>query len=522
MHELHSYLEGSWVRGSGEATTLLNHATEEIVGTTVTRGLDMGSALGHARAVGGPALRSLTFAERGDILRQLADAIVGIRKELLLLSTINNGATRSDSKFDIDGASFTLQAYAELGAELGDSRWLVDGQAVELARSKRFAGMHIKTPRLGAAVHVNAFNFPAWGLAEKLAVALLAGMPVVTKPATATGLTAWRMTQAFVETGALPEGALSFIAGSAGDLIDHLQFGDVLAFTGSSGLGRRFKSAPHLAAGGVPVNVEADSLNAAVVGPDVDRDGDTFAMAMRDIFRDMTQKTGQKCTAIRRVLVPEDLVEDAIEGLVEAADRLKIGDPRQETVRMGPVVSAAQRTDVLEGLGELATATTKIRGSGRPSALHGVDGDKGFFVDVHLFAASDPAASMAADIVHDREVFGPAATILPYDGSVEQATALLARGGGGLVASVYTDDRRFTRDMLLAAAPYHGRLHLGSRRVAESAPGPGTVMPQLVHGGPGRAGAGEELGGIRGLDLYMQRTAVQGYKPLIEKLLDGT
>jgi len=524
MHELHSYLQDTWVRGEGEPSRLLNPATEEVIATTVTRGLDMGAALAHARTVGGPALRAMTFAERGAILRQLAEAIVDIRKELLTLSTINNGATRSDSKFDVDGASFTLQAYAELGEELGDRRWIVDGdgEAIELARSKRFAGMHIKTPRQGAAVHINAFNFPAWGLAEKLAVAILGGMPVVTKPATSTALTAWRMTQAFVDSGALPPGALSFVAGSAGDLVDQLRFGDVLAFTGSSGLGCRFKGAGHLVAAGVPVNVEADSLNAAVIGPDVEEGSDTFEMAVRDIFRDMTQKTGQKCTAIRRVMVPEDLIDNVVEALLDQADRLKIGDPSaDDNVRMGPVVNAAQREDVLEGLGKLAEATEKLRGNGRPGTLHGVDGDKGYFVDVHLFKAADPAASLAADIVHDREVFGPAATLLPYDGSVDQATALLARGAGGLVGSVYTDDRRFSRDMILSAAPYHGRLFLGSKKVAESAPGPGTVLPQMVHGGPGRAGAGEELGGIRGLDFYLQRTAVQGYKPLLEKILDG-
>lgn len=523
MYELQSYLQDSWVRGTGPATNLLNPATEAVVANTCTRDLDMAAALSHARTVGGPALRAMTFAERGAMLRQLAEAIVSHRKELLTLSTINNGATRSDSKFDIDGASFTLQAYAELGESLGDKCWLVEGETIELARSKRFAGIHIKTPRLGAAVHINAFNFPAWGMAEKLAVAFLAGMPVLTKPATSTALTAWRLAEVFVGAGVMPPGAFSIVSGSAGDLVDRLEFGDVLAFTGSSGLGQRFKAAKNLVAGGVPVNVEADSLNAAVLGPDVEADSETFELAMRDIFRDMTQKTGQKCTAIRRVLVPESLLDAATESLVASAKGLKIGDPQADNVRMGPVVTASQRDDVLEGLAKLAETTQRVVGSGQPeSVIRTADGgDGGFFVDVHLFRAENPAASMAADIVHDREVFGPAATLLPYDGSATQAAALLARGRGGLVASVYTDDRAFSREMILGAAPYHGRLNLGSEKVAEYAPGPGTVMPQLVHGGPGRAGGGEELGMERGLDLYLQRTAVQGYKPLLDKMLDG-
>ena len=367
MQDLESYLGGKWVQGSGEGATLVNPATDEPVARTSTEGFDLAEALSFSRNVGGASLRSLTFAQRADILRSLAETVVQHRTELLNLSTLNNGATRSDSKFDVDGASFTFQAYADLGESLGDRRYLVDGEAEELLRSKRLAGLHVKVPRRGVAVHVNAFNFPAWGMAEKMAVALLAGMPVFTKPATATALTSWRMAKAFVETGALPEGAFSFLAGSAGDLVDQLVYGDVLAFTGSGALGTRFKSAAHLASAGISVNVEADSLNAAVLGPDVEPGTDTWDLFIRDVFRDIHQKTGQKCTAIRRVLVPEALVDDVAEALVDAATSLKIGNPANKDVRMGPVVNRRQQEDVLQGLGRLGEQVQQIYGTNRPT-----------------------------------------------------------------------------------------------------------------------------------------------------------
>ncbi len=522
METLQSYVEGAWVTGRGAPTALRDPSTEEVVAESSTEGLDFGRALAFARERGAPALQAMTFAERGQLLARLAEVVVAQRNHLLDLSMLNNGATRSDAKFDVDGASFTLAAYAELGAELGDRRYLVDGEAIELLRSKRLAGLHVKVPRPGAAVHVNAFNFPAWGLAEKLAVALLAGMPVVTKPATATALTSWALARALVGSGALPEGALSFIAGNPGDLVDHLRGGDVLAFTGSSAIGRQLRSLPHVLAEGIPVNVEADSVNAAVLGPDVAPGDAAFDLFIRDVFRDITQKTGQKCTAIRRVLVPEAQVDAVVEALAEQAARLKIGDPRADGVRMGPVVTARQRDDVLAGVARLSETVTRVHGRGRPAEVVGVEGERGYFVDVHLFRAESPAAALAAEAVHAHEVFGPVATVLPYDGTARQASQMVALGRGGLVASVYGEDRGWTRDVVLGLAPWSGRVTIGSEKIAESSPGPGTVLPQLVHGGPGRAGGGEELGGLRGMDFYMQRTALQGYRPLLERLFDGT
>ena len=522
METLTHYLEDRWLAGGGPFHTLVDPSTEAPLARTGIGGVDFARALAHGRRVGGPSLRAMTFAERGELLRELAEAVVAARPRLLELSMLNNGATRGDAKFDVDGASFTLSAYAELGERLGDRRYLVDGEAEELLRSRRLAGLHVKTPRTGVAVHLNAFNFPAWGLAEKAAVAWLAGVPVVTKPATPTAWTAWELARALLGAGALPDGALGFIAGPHGDLLDHLAPGDVLAFTGSHRTGTALRRREHLAAAGIPVNVEADSVNAAVLGPDVEPGDPAWDLMVRDVFREMTQKAGQKCTAIRRVLVPREHLDAMTEALVESAARLRIGDPRADGVRMGPLVSAAQRDEVLRGLHRLDQVAARVHGSGgRPQTVVGVEGDVGFFVDVHLFRIDSHVDALAADAVHDHEVFGPCATLIGYDGTVATAAELVRRGRGSLVASLYSDDRGWTRDAVLALAPWHGRVTIGSAKIAEASPGPGTVLPQLVHGGPGRAGGGEELGGLRGLDFYLQRTALQGYRPLLERLFDG-
>jgi oxepin-CoA hydrolase/3-oxo-5,6-dehydrosuberyl-CoA semialdehyde dehydrogenase len=521
METLQSYVNDAWVTGTGDATKLLNPTTEEVVAQVAAEGIDVARAMSHAREVGGPALRAMTFRERGQMLKALSEAVIAQRDDLLNLSMINNGATRSDAKFDVDGASFTLAAYAELGEALGDARYIVDGEPVELLRSRKLGGLHLKTPYRGVALHINAFNFPAWGLAEKAAVAWLAGMPVVSKPATATSWVAEYLARGLVESGALPPGAFSFIAGHPSGLVDSLDTGDVLAFTGSSGVGNHLRTHANVIAKGVPVNIEADSVNSVVLGPDIEAGDDVFDMLVRDVLRETIQKTGQKCTATRRVFIPAPIVEDFTEALVSDLSRIPIGDPFTEGVRMGPVVSGRQRDDILAGLERFAGATSIVRGSGRPSELAGVEGDRGFFVDAHVLRTADPAASLAADVVHDEEIFGPVTTVLPYDGTVEQAAALVARGRGSLVASVYSDDRDFSRDLVLDLAPWSGRVTLGSAKIAASAPSPGVVLPQLVHGGPGRAGGGEELGAERGLDFYLQRTAVQGYRPLVERLFDG-
>lgn len=517
MKTLASYVAGTWVEGTGSPVTLYNPSTEEPVAQTSTEGVDFAGALEHARTVGGPALRALTFAARAEVLRKMAKVIHAGRDELLALATENGGNTRGDAKFDVDGASATLAAYAEVGDALGEARILADGDAIQVGRTARLVGQHILVPRDGVAVHVNAFNFPAWGLAEKAACALLAGMPVVSKPATATAVVAWRMMQMFVDEKILPPGALQLICGGAGDLLHHLRGQDVLAFTGSSDTARTLRSLDGVIGNSVHVNVEADSLNAAVLAPDVGAGSETEGLFLADVVRDMTQKAGQKCTAIRRVFVPSARVDELRAALAERLAGIKVGNPATDGVRMGPLATAAQLRDVRQGIDRLAAQTEDGHGgTGAIDPIGAPDG-KGYFLGPVLRVAADARAATA---VHEHEVFGPVATLLPYSGEPADAAAMVRLGAGGLVASLYSDDREFMTAAVSEVAPYHGRLYLGSAKMAAQSPGPGTVLAQLTHGGPGRAGGGEELGGLRGMRLYQQRTALQGDKGIIKTILD--
>ncbi|HEY5907090.1 MAG TPA: 3,4-dehydroadipyl-CoA semialdehyde dehydrogenase [Vicinamibacteria bacterium] len=515
MRTLPSYVSGRWVEGSGSFTVLVNPATEEPLARSASDGVDRRAALEYARARGGPALRALSFAERGRLLNAVGEALQAHRDELLDLSVVSGGNTRSDAKFDVDGATFTLAAYAELGQSLGDRRFLVDGEGVTLGRTPRFHGQHIAVPRQGVAVHINAFNFPAWGLAEKAAVALLAGVPVLSKPATSTGLLAHRIVEVLAEKAVLPEGALQLLAGSAGDLLDHLGPQDVVAFTGSSDTGARLRQTPAVIRHSVRVNVEADSLNAAVLGPDVEPGDETYEFFLKDVLRDATQKAGQKCTAIRRVLVPAAVADRVRDDLVDRLSAVVVGNPSADGVRMGPLATAAQLADVREGIALLARDGRLVYGQADVNVVGAPEG-KGFFSSPVLLEV-EPGAD--APSVHGREVFGPVATIVPYGGAASEAVALVVRGQGGLVSSVYSEDTSFTAELVLGVAPYHGRVFLGSAKIAEQSPGPGTVLPLLVHGGPGRAGGGEELGGPRGLSFYLQRVALEGSRPVIEKII---
>ena len=502
---IESYVESRWVTGEGQGSPLVNPATGETLAIASTTGVDLGAALRHAREVGGPAVRALTFAQRAAILKTLAGLIRDHRDELLDLAMRNGGNTKGDAKFDVDGASGTLAFYANLGRGLGEARYLVDGEAVPLGRATPLAGRHFWVPRRGAAVLVNAYNFPAWGFAEKVACALLAGMPVVVKPATQTALVAFRIAQLFVASGALPAGSWTFLAGPAGDLLDHLEAQDVLAFTGSAATGAKMRAHPRVLEKGVRVNVEADSLNAAVLGPDVAPGSPTWELFVKEVVHEMTQKAGQKCTATRRMFVPSERLDVAREALVAQLVEVQVGDPVAEGTGMGPVVSESQRRDVEEGVSTLARGA-EIAWTGLAPVGHG-------FVPPRLLVAIEPRA---AEAVHRREVFGPVATLMPYDGSAEEAGELVGLGEGSLVSSVYSDDATFVAAAVLAMAPYNGRVHVGSAEVAEESWGPGTVLPGLVHGGPGRAGGGEELGGLRGLHHYMQRTAVQGPRGVLD------
>ncbi|MBL4633993.1 MAG: 3,4-dehydroadipyl-CoA semialdehyde dehydrogenase [Kofleriaceae bacterium] len=512
MQSLKSHLCGEWVSGTGNALPLLNPSTEETIAEIASGGHDWKGALNYSREIGGRELRQLSFAQRGELLQNMAKVIHEGREELIALAIANGGNTRGDAKFDIDGASFTLAAYADIGASLGDTHIMVDGDSQQIGRTARFSAQHIRVPRAGVAVHINAFNFPAWGLAEKAAAALLAGMPVISKPATATALVSHRMIEMFLEKDILPKGALSFIAGSSGDLLSHLSGQDVLAFTGSSDTAQLLRAGDGVISRSVHINVEADSLNAAVLGPDVELGSETFGLFVRDVVRDMTQKTGQKCTAIRRVFVPDDRLSDVVEAVKEQLEGLVVGNPAVgRNVRMGPVATGNQYNDVRAGIEKLSAQTEEAYGGKGEIEALGADG-KGFFIGPVLRVTKDPGNCEA---LHSDEVFGPVSTIGSFSGSADDAAKLVQMGQGGLVTSLYSDDRKYFADLVPQIAAYHGRLYLGSEKIAGQSPGPGTVMPTLLHGGPGRAGGGEELGGVRGMALYQQRTAIQGDKAIL-------
>jgi oxepin-CoA hydrolase/3-oxo-5,6-dehydrosuberyl-CoA semialdehyde dehydrogenase len=513
---LTSYLQDRWITGAGALAPLFNPATEEQVAAAGTAGVDFGAALAHARAAG-PALRELTYAQRGEMLRTLSKALHAHRDELIGLAVQNGGNTRSDAKFDVDGAIGTLAHYADLGAQLGPVRALRDGEPVQIGRTARYVGVHVFTPRDGVAVHINAFNFPAWGTAEKLACALLAGMPVLSKPATSTALVAWRLSQICVETGALPPGAFGFICGSAGDLLSRLGTDDVVAFTGGASTAKMLRGT--LGPQGVRFNVEADSLNSALLGPDVEQGSATWDLFIADVAKDLTQKAGQKCTAIRRIFVPADKTDAVQEALIERLSGVRVGDPSRPEVNMGPLATKDQQRDVRAGLARLLGETKAVFGGEGAPSVNAADPSKGFFVGPVLLRCDAPAAAQA---LHRDEVFGPVSTLCAVGGEgaalARESVSLIRRGGGSLVCSVFSDDRAFLKDVVLGLAPAHGRIYLGSEKVVGQTFGPGTVLPQLLHGGPGHAGGGEELGGLRGLSLYSQRTALQGDKALLDAI----
>ncbi|MBL8859474.1 MAG: 3,4-dehydroadipyl-CoA semialdehyde dehydrogenase [Planctomycetes bacterium] len=506
MQTLSSHILGRWHTGTEKPVTLENPTTLAPLATVGSGGFDSKAVLAFAREKGGPALAALNFQERGKLLAALSGAIHEHRDELIQLALENGGNTRGDAKFDIDGATGTLMYYAGLGEKLGARTLLSDGEGLQLGRTARFWGQHVYTTRPGVALHINAFNFPAWGMLEKMACALLAGMPVIEKPGTPTALVAWRIAQIIVEKGILPAGVYQFVSGSLGDMLDHLGPQDVLAFTGSSGTGANLRGNANLIKHNVRVNIEADSLNAAVLAPDVDASSDAYGLFLSNVALDMTQKTGQKCTAVRRVFVPAERVKDVVADLVAQLGRTKVGDPSEKDVRMGPLASKSQFEEVKKGIERLAAHGTIATGGTDPIQ------PKGYFVAPTLIVAKD-AQNPA---FHAEEVFGPCAVVLPYSGDAVEAARLVNLGGGGLVCSVYGNDAEWTDRFVLLAAPWHGRIWIGSDKMAEQALPPGMVLPMMIHGGPGRAGGGDELGAERGLHFYMQRTALQGFKGAIE------
>jgi 3,4-dehydroadipyl-CoA semialdehyde dehydrogenase len=516
MKTLRSYIRGDWHEAKSGLVPLVNPSTEETIAQAGSAGIDFAAVLDYARETGGPALRAMTFAQRAMLLKEMSKVLRDHRDELLELSARNTGTTKADGSFDVDGGSGTLAYYFALGKGLGDRTFLAEGEGVQLAKTEGFYGRHILVPRHGVAVHINAFNFPVWGFAEKAACALLAGTPVITKPATSTAMVTERAIELIVEAGILPEGALQLVVGATGNLLDLLGAQDVLAFTGSADTARGLRSRANLLAANTRVNVEADSLNAAVLAPDVMDGSATFALFLKDVTREMTQKSGQKCTAVRRVLIPRDRVDAVQEALIAKLSEVVVGDPEDPSVRMGPLATAQQLEDTVRGIGELTAAARIVHGTGRRTDGAGAPAGKGFFLQPTLLRSDD---ARKAGPVNEREVFAPVATLLPYDGSARDAAEIVALGGGTLVTSAYTDDAGWAGDFVARGGGETGRIYIGSESSAEVAPGSGAALPQTLHGGPGRAGGGEELGGLVGVKLYLQRVAVQGARSLVDGLV---
>ena len=511
---LDSYLSGRWVRGEAVETRLVDPVTGNELAAVSARGVEIGAALEHARREGQRALRTMSYAERGKLLGALADVLVANRPRYEALAIANSGNTKVDAAIDIDGGIGTLKYYARLGAGLGDASMLLDEKPVRLAKAENYQAMHLMLPRRGVAVHINAFNFPSWGLWEKAAVSLLSGVPVLAKPASATALLAHAMVRDVIAANVLPEGALSLLCGSAGGLLDAVTSEDVIAFTGSADTAVRVRGHPNVVRKSVPVNIEADSINAALLAPDTSPGSVAFDAFVREVVREMTVKAGQKCTAIRRIFAPADQLDAVADALAAKLESIKVGDPRQEDTRMGPLVTRGQQAAAFDGIRRLASEAVIVCGGTDAPRIDGVEQGRSAFVAPTLLRAKDAGSAKA---VHEVEVFGPAATIVPYRDE-RDACALIARGGGSLVASIYGEDEDFLVRIVSEIGPSHGRVLAVDPAIASAHTGHGIVMPQCNHGGPGRAGAGEELGGLHGLRFYHQRLAVQGASDLLASL----
>lgn len=515
MKTLKSYVCGRWHEARSGFVPLFDPCTEEAVAQASSDGVDFQAVLDHARGVGGPALRALTLAARGDLLKAMSKVLREHRDELLDLSRLNSGTTKPDGSFDVDGASGTLSYYAVQAKMQGDRTFLVEGDGVQLARTEGFWGQHVLVPRQGVAVLINAFNFPTWGFAEKVACAFFAGMPVIIKPATATAMITERAIELLVEANILPPGSLQLLCGGTGDLLDRLGPQDVLAFTGSADTAATLRNRPRLLEVNVHVNVEADSLNAAVLAPDVAAGSIAWELFVKDVVREMTQKTGQKCTAVRRILVPAGRLDEVAQALSAKLGTVVPGNPLDPATTMGPLATRQQLPDVLAGTARLRQAARAVFGTGERVDGAGSPAGKGYFFGPTLLAAAD---ARAATVIHDVEVFAPVATLLPYDSTPEDAAAVVGLGGGTLVTSAYGDDGDWLARFFAGAACTTGRLYLGSTSSAGEALGSGIALPQSLHGGPGRAGGGEELGGLTGVKFYLQRLALQGSRADVERL----
>ncbi|MFZ3285510.1 MAG: 3,4-dehydroadipyl-CoA semialdehyde dehydrogenase [Telluria sp.] len=516
MNYLHNYLSNAWQPASGRSTALLDPVTGAQIASAggPAEGLDAGFAF--ARIQGAGALQAMTYGQRASMLGAVLKVLQANRESYYDISLANSGTTKADSAVDIEGASFTLGYYAKLGAALGDARTLLDGSAAILSKDQLFQSQHILSPIRGIALFINAFNFPAWGLWEKAAPALLSGVPVVIKPATATAWLTHRMVADVIAAGALPAGALSIVCGSSAGLLDALQPFDVLSFTGSADTAAIIRTHPAIARHSVRANIEADSLNSSVLGPDGAPGSAPFELYVDELVREMSTKSGQRCTAIRRAMVPAAYVDAVAEAVSAKLAQLVVGNPRNADVRMGSLVSREQFDSVQAGIAKLASEAVVLHDGSR-QALVDVDPGVAACIAPTLLGVRD---GEKASLVHDHEVFGPVATLLGYRDSAH-AMALAHRGLGSLVASVFSDDHAWMAQAGRELAGSHGRVHLVGADVGKTQTGHGNVMPGSVHGGPGRAGGGEELGALRALGFYHRRSALQASAATLQELSKG-
>ena len=510
---LKNYALGKWTAGEGEGQALYNAITGAKIAETSSKGLDFGEMMDYAREVGGPTLRKMTFHERGRMLKALALHLISIKDKFYALSA-QTGATKLDSWIDIEGGIGNLFTYASLRKQFPDETFYVDGETAPLSKGGSFIGQHICVPKQGVAIHINAFNFPIWGMLEKISVNLLAGVPAIVKPATVTCYLTELMVKEIIDTGILPEGSLQLICGSARGILDKVTSQDVVTFTGSASTGRMLKAHENIVNESVPFNMEADSLNCCVLGDDVNPGDIEFDIFIKEVQKEMTVKAGQKCTAIRRIIVPVNKVEDVQIALGKRLAKTTLGDPSVEGVRMGSLAGLEQREEVKEKVLELSKSQEIVYGDLNHFDVVGADKEKGAFLAPILFLNDDPFTKTDC---HNIEAFGPVSTIMPYK-NIEEAIELAKMGKGSLVCSIITADDSIAKEFVMGAAANHGRILILNADCAKESTGHGSPMPMLTHGGPGRAGGGEEMGGKRGVMHYLQRTAIQGHPTSITKV----
>jgi oxepin-CoA hydrolase/3-oxo-5,6-dehydrosuberyl-CoA semialdehyde dehydrogenase len=505
MNKLENFVEGRWITGDGEGQTLYNAVSGEPVASATTQGLDFKDMIDYAHKVGNKNLRRLTFHERGRMLRALALHLRDHLEKFYMLS-YKTGATKADSWIDIEGGIGNLFSYASLRRKFDDEIFAVDGEGINLSKNNTFMGHHILVPKEGVAIHINAFNFPVWGMLEKVAVNWLAGVPAIVKPATITSFLTEAVVKEIITSNILPEGALQLLCGNVGDLLDHVTSQDVITFTGSKSTALKLKKHERILNESVPFNMEADSLNCIVLGDDVNTSDVEWDIFIKEIRKEMTVKAGQKCTAIRRIFVPENKMEDVWKSLKQSLSQTVIGNPLNDKVRMGSLAGQSQREEVKQQVQKLLASSQIIYGSLDSVDVIDADANKGAFLSPLLLVNEKPFASSA---VHEVEAFGPVSTIMPFK-NIDEAIELSKMGKGSLCSSIVTAYDKIAKQYVLGAGTHHGRILVLNKDCAKESTGHGSPLPMLIHGGPGRAGGGEEMGGVRGVKHYMQRVAIQG------------